>query len=686
MKIIPLLLAVGLAVGSFVAPNVPAAPEVGAVDVVAAPLASGVVRPGENLIVTGTITNRTAQPLAALDAAVYVSSKRVDTRSALAQWLSDDPSVSGFSAGDALGTVSILNLGVSQARAFSISVPATALTFLTGKTGAFPLEVRVTAENVTLATQRSAVSWVPDGVIPRVNVAVATPLTAPPSSTGLLDAETLDTLTSPDGELYDYLEMAVLHSVALGVDPMIIASIRLLGDDAPVSAREWLERLENVPNDVFTLTYADSDQLLLHRAGATAPIGPISFPDAENVAPAPQETLPTQGSTPSSSSDEDVELTPGEPTAVRTTIDGLAWPASKLQSEDDLDFLAEQGTSRTLLSSSELSGSSIDTPNISVGKHRITVSDDQLSMLMRAAAQATTDGQWASAIANLTATLAVTAEQSPSTTVVATFAREVSPNSRLVGNTLTVMETLPWVNSTALRNALNAAPASGTLSVQSGDDESDTGQVPLIKELISSEKKVTEFSSVADNPQLVTGPQRLELLALVSAVWAGDRVGWQAAVGQHLTDNSELLDSVYIPEGSFINFPLEKGNLPITVKNELGVPVTVYVTVRAERAILKVTDPWVELKVEADSQTKVFVPVESIANGEVLTTVRLSSGTGVQISKPTIVTLNVQAGWETTATVVLAVLVVLLFGAGLWRTVMRRRSSRAERDSGIAAE
>ena len=683
MKIIPLLLAFGIAVGGFVMPSLPSAAEVGAVDIVAAPTLAGVLRPNQSLLVTGTVTNRTGQRVDEVAATLHISSSRMGNRSAVARWLSDKSSVADPRIGEALGEAIIGELAIGQTRSFSIAVPPTSLEFMNGETGAFPLEIHVTAGGVALATHRSVVSWYPESSAPRVSLAVATPLNAPPSSNGLLTAESLNTLMSPGGELYDQLEMARLHSVAIGVDPMIIASIRLLGDEAPQSAIDWLQQLDGAPNDIFTLSYADSDQLLLRRAGITEPLAPISFPNAEKVAPAPQKT-PTQNvPSPSSTgnSGTEIEPVPGNPLALRTTIDGLAWPASVPTSEDELAFVEAGGFTRTLLSSSEIAGSSLATPNATIGKHQVTVSDNQISDLLRAASDAVTEGEWAGAIANLTATLAVTAAQSPGSTVVATFARTVSPNSRLMNNTLGAIESLPWVNSTSLRNALNAAPVSGSIPDRADEEDSDSDRLLLTKELISSENTLAQFSSVADDATLVTGPQRLQLLSLVSAMWADDLPGWDAAVRDHLVENSVLLDSVRIPEGSFVNFPLEKGNLPITVRNELSFPVTVYLTVRAERAILNVTDDWVKLKIEANSQTKAYVPVESIANGEVVTTVSLSSSSGVPISKPTIVTLNVQAGWETTATVVLAIIVIGLFGAGIWRTVLRRRSLRTARNT-----
>lgn len=677
MKLISLLLALGLTAGGFVAPNTPVAPENTAIEIVGAPASAGVLRPNQALVFSGTITNLTAQTLDDVTTALHVSSSRMVTRSAVSRWLAETSSVSPSRIGAALAETRIPSLAVGQSRSFTVSVLSSSLAFMNGETGAFALEIHVAATGVAPSTHRSVVSWLPDGAIPRVNLAVAAPLNAPPAPTGLLEADELERLTSPGGELYAHLEMMQNHTVAIGVDPMIIASIRLLGDSAPLSAREWLERLNATPHDVFSLTYADSDQLLLHRAGAVEPLGPISFPFSENVGPVPQETDTPDGSATPAASEGDAETPAGDPLAFRTTIDGFLWPDSALKSEADLDFLSAGGFTRTLVSSSDVADYSLATPNALVGKHRITVADDQASKLVATAARASSDSEWDAAAANLTAMLAVTAAQSPGATLVATVDRELAPNTRFTDKTLRAIESLPWVNPTTMTNAFNVA--SGKTTVVDSTEGEDDDRLALTQALIDSENALTRFSSVADDPTLITGPQRLRLLSLLSSVWLDNLPAWDAAVTQYLTDSDETLNAVRIPEGSFINFPLEKGNLPITVRNELSFPVTVYVTVRAERAILNVTDSWVELNIEANSQTKASVPVESIANGEVLTTVSLSSSTGVQISEPTIVTLNVQAGWETTATVILAGIVILLFGAGIWRTILRQRAARSER-------
>ena len=78
MRIVPFLLALGLAVGGVVVPaatvpgeSVPV--DDGEVSITAAPTFAGVLRPGQALQVTGAVTNSAGQTMDAGTATVYLS-------------------------------------------------------------------------------------------------------------------------------------------------------------------------------------------------------------------------------------------------------------------------------------------------------------------------------------------------------------------------------------------------------------------------------------------------------------------------------------------------------------------------------------------------------------------------------------------------------------------------------------
>lgn len=673
MRLIPILLALGLVAGGSFLPAAPAPVDDGAVTIVAAPAFSGVLRQGQSLQVSGTITNSAGQEMNAGTATVYISRTAVTTRSALSTWLSAVDPTSSQSLGTAVGSLVIGELAPGQVRTFAMTIPFASLKLSSGNLAVFPLSVRLSADAIDIDTSRSVVVMSPDGSNQSVNLAIAAPLAAPSSITGLLDGPTLDALTSPGGQLYRELNIALDHRVAIGVDPMIVASIRLLGTSASPAATEWLNRLEAASNDVFSLGYADVDPVLERQAGLTAPLTPLTFPVDESLFPPQPVDTPQPSGTPAPP--QPSVPTPAQLMAVSDTIDGIAWPATESVTEKDLDFIDAGGFARTIVSSSVISGSSLTSPNSTIGSHTVAVSDAQVSELLRAAANATSEGEWAHAASSLAGVLAVTATQSPGATLFATLGRSGSAPAGLLGTTLSAVESFPWLTPIKLTAALDIPAVKSKLT----DPDENQDRVPLATKLLNAEGQTTRFSTVANDPSLITGPQRLALLALFSASWTTDPTNWDASGQAYLTANDALRSSVNIPESSQINFPLERGNLPITVRNELDVPVTVYVTVQPERAILDVVNTRVKLTIEANSQAKAQVPVQSIANGEVRTRVSLSSGTGARISTPTFVVLNVQAGWETAATVVLGIIVVALFGAGIWRTVLRRRKALAKR-------
>jgi hypothetical protein len=113
------------------------------------------------------------------------------------------------------------------------------------------------------------------------------------------------------------------------------------------------------------------------------------------------------------------------------------------------------------------------------------------------------------------------------------------------------------------------------------------------------------------------------------------------------------------------------------VSNALPVAVTVFVSVRPLRPILHIEDSLVEVTIEPDSTSTATVPVEAIANGEVTVRAELRGADGRPLGELRFVKVILQAGWETAGTLVAGSLVVLIFGVGLVRVILRRRREAA---------
>src|SRR5690606_10561431 len=100
------------------------------------------------------------------------------------------------------------------------------------------------------------------------------------------------TLTGPFGALTRQLDAVAGTPAVIALDPMILASIRVLGSSAPESARQWLARLGALSNEVFLLAYGDADLVAAVRSGTLAELQPAGFGfalDPANFSPAETE-------------------------------------------------------------------------------------------------------------------------------------------------------------------------------------------------------------------------------------------------------------------------------------------------------------------------------------------------------------------------------------------------------------
>lgn len=505
-------------------------------------------------------------------------------------------------------------------------------------------------------------------------LALAVPLTVPPEATGLIPPESLESYTSPTGILTRTLDAVEGQTVAIGIDPMIIASIRILGNTAPDSAISWLDRLKSVSNETFALSYADSDLAALSQAGATTVLAPTSFQidpsrypvgtaDAAEPEPTPSPGQTTPPETPEVPTSETLLDWP-------YTLDSVLWPRNNTIKAADLASFNAAAPVTTILSSGNVTA----TPAASavVGEHAVLVSDEIVSGLVSEALNAFTPVLWQEAISALTTELL---RAPAANTVLATVDRSSVGSPRLAETVAAISDMASLQLST-----LAEAQAEPQSAARVADIPVDPDRVSRVRLMLAAEARIGAFSSILNDPSPLTGERRLSLLALSSNTWVTTSGSvWVSAVDDWLTRSGEILASVQVTE-STLNFFQDRGNLPISVSNSLDYPVTVYVTARASTGILVVTQSRVPVEIPAGSAVRAMVPVQSIANGQASLQVSLSSETNVAIGSPHTVSANVVAGWETTATFVVAALLALLFIAGIVRTVLKRRAVRREEE------
>jgi hypothetical protein len=516
---------------------------------------------------------------------------------------------------------------------------------------------------------------------PAVRLAIAVPIVVPSSADGFLDADTLARYTSASGLLTRQLDSVIDRPVALAIDPRIIVSIRLLGDTAPPSAVAWLDRLGSATNETFALGYGDADVTLQTQAGS----GSVLQPETVDFAIDPARFAPSPGTaTPQPTAAPDDQALPALPTSAEVldwpySLTGIAWPRDDTAISSDLPAIAASGYQTTILSSDNVARDAASGPTAQVDSTGVLVSDAPVSAALRATAGAPVASDLGAVQTALSDAVAAAARVQPGTpTLFATLDRATALRaSGSLAEALTGLEANPGIQLVRLSDVLEIPPAAATVvdKAQPADLVSRAGQ------MIQGEAAERVFASVATDPAAITSSRRLELLTLLSVAWQADLDGWAEAADAFTTASIELRNSVHLVKTS--NFLLVADNdqyLPITVNNALDQPVRVFITVRSQSALLVIDQQRVELDIEAGAQAKKNVPVHSLSNGVVEVDVTLTSATSAPIGAPISSEVNVQAGWETPIVVAFAAAVVVVFGVGIVRTVLRRRRSGSSGD------
>ena len=514
---------------------------------------------------------------------------------------------------------------------------------------------------------------------PPTEMSVIVALTVPATSSGILDSETLEDYTGEFGLLTRELDAVIDRPVTIGIDPMIVASIRLLGSSAPESAVQWLDRLALASNDTFPLSWADADVTAALQAGSPTVLAPLSLDfaiDSSRFGDAAEQptSTPTPGSDPTTD-----PVDPGSPPPLPTTesllewdytLPALVWPRMDTVVATDLPVLAASYDG-AIVSSSNLA-TKAEGALATAGDLEMVVADTTLSGLLSAAVETTTVEDWETAIAALDA--AVTAAAGSSTSIVLTLDRGVSLADSDLGPTLDRILGNPSITPVGL-SAFDGDEAPATTLV---DLPQDAERVATVARLLADEQAEATFLQIAADPALLTAQRRIALLSVLSSSIADDDVAWPASALAFEERSASIRSAVQIVRSSAITLWADRGSLPVVVENNLSQAVTVYIRVRPSLPLLRVEDDFVELTIEPNSQRKAQIPVQSISNGDVDLQISLHKSNDAAIGDTTHVRTTVQAGWETPVTIVAAVLVGLVFIAGIIRTVLKRRRLREE--------
>lgn len=639
----------------------------------------GIVHPGAAMSATLTIENPGTAALDAANAFLQVGTQPLADRDALHAWLAgtdqDRPLTS-------IGVGTGVDVAPGQTDSVAISVPADNATVQALGPGVYPLRAQygdVSAESVIV---------VPASAEP---VGLVVPITAPVASSGLLDADALAALTGPEGALTAQLDAVSASPAILAVDPAIPAAIRVLGDDAPLSAVEWLEDLMLLSNERFALQYGDADVAAQVQAGLPALLQPLSL-EGYAAAPEPEPSpSPSPTESPAAVGDDDEATADlAELLAIGEATPSLYWPAPGQATPAVIGGLKAADPKAVVVTPSSAteegaSGSGVPASSATADGAAALVYDEGASEALDAVALASTEQARASATAVATAELWFAGRDAGDAPVLVALDRGLTtppfpgegdaadvPPVDLEARLSAAVDTVALsstVDTVHLDELLAVPPA----RVTPVDAPADAERVAFAQSIPSGENRVATIATVLENPDMLTGIVRAEALQALGAGWAAQPDAWADVAAGFSQRTRDRAQAVAIQEPAPVNLLSSAASLPVWIRNDLPWPVTVTLHARSGDLRLDITDT-TQVVAQPRSSTHVQVPVEArVGSGNVDIELTLVGPSGETIGPAQTVAVNVRAEWETIGVVVLGVLIVGLIGTGIVRTILRRR-------------
>lgn len=625
------------------------------------PNGNGSYASGTPLTATLTLRNDATTGLGAGTVHLELGRAPLGDRQTVGAWLDGSGAAPALSP---IGNVSTAVLDAEGTSRTQVVVPATDVGALAP--GVYPLQARFESTPAAADAPAPARSALVVAQGARATVITVVPITAAPAG-DLLSAAELTALTAPAGALTAQLNAVAGTPAVLAVDPSIPAAIRVLGVGAPATATAWLARLEALPNERLTLQFGDADATAQAAAGLKAPLTVDDFDPFLN----PSGKTPTTP-TPTPTTTAAPGQGPASPEAIAGSRTDILWPRGQVTA-GQVATMSHYGASGTgtvsILPSTTFAAGAKDAPVPSrgtVGGAAVLVSDEAVSQALSSAARQADAAERGGALTEANAMLWFDA---PGSTVLAGLSRADARSEEGLSSAVTAFS---GGQDGRLDRVLSSAPTELTVSTDSAED-----RAAAVSALNEDADRLAQFATILERPADLTVRERISIMRLLGVGVHTKPDDFAAALKTHRDATRKTMGAVGIqPSNPILISP--KVNVPVWVRNELPYPVRVRLNVSSSDSRIDVPAT-TDVEAQPSSTTPVRLPLEShVANTELTLSMTLTSPTGVAIGPKQTARLTIRAEWETIGLIVFGSLGVLLIGAGIVRTIRRRKGATAK--------
>jgi Family of unknown function (DUF6049) len=667
-----------------------------------------IARPGRAVTVQGTVTNPTRTTVTSLAVQLWSSTFKLTSRTELSEYAAGN--VANVDT-PIIGALAQLpgSLAPGAVRQWSIRVPASSLGLTSF--GVYPLAAEVSAGGAPVTADRTFLPFWPGsaaaaGLSQRMKIAWIWPIFSAPElaacrallNNGLASSlaggrlsRLLTAGTTPD---------AVRAKLTWAIDPSVLAGAGVMSSSYQVSAtpgcsgaitkraspaaRTWLSRLRAVTaqQDFFVTPYADVDMSALTHAAMNTDL----------------RRAQEKGT------DVAHQYLGGTQRPVSPAVGMIAWPADGFADYGVLGNLAAGGWHSVVLNDTLMpprtaagyTPSAITRALDGVDRGlNVALSDSGLSRVLASAPTAAQDraaSSQSASTAQASTAQASTAADSFATeqrflaetamivaeapaiprSVVITPPRQWNPSPALAAALLAESDNAPWLRPASLADLITAKSTAGQVARTPPPSEKFAPaelRRSLLRKVKGLEASIRQQASMFGGhaSSYLAGP----VAAVESSAWRGDPAKAKALLASVSVFLATQERQVRIIDTGQDTLTGKSGQVPVSINNRLGQPVTVLLRVHAPSGRMTVHPPVTKVTIGGHQQRTVVIKVRSAVAGSTVLRLNLAAPNGAPLPG-TDAQLSVDSThFGTTAMVIVAIAIAVFVVTAIARAIRR---------------
>lgn len=703
-------------------------------------LAPEVLTKGQDLTVSGTITNGTQEILDGVALSVQVQDHTEIITTDLESWLADEreSSLTTSLTQDLHAPVPPGATGT-----FSVTVPAADLPLSsTREWGPRGVQVSLAQGATTVAKDRSLLIWSSDATPSRATgVTTVIPVTASPSelialstvalsppastefSTQPADSATVlptqDPAPAPSGvtTTVERLRQRVLgllalagDGVVLAVDPALLKALGVPATPPPGSGQATASPTpaETPSAEPSPTTSASTTPSPSSTATSTAsPGAKYAFPATDPLTAALTKAISAGEVIALPWNDADVPALAhlGETDLINSALErsassqtvaaGAATDTAWVEDLDSQTLSALPASTTTLIAPASAAPVAEDLTYTPSGT---TLIDDRVVLLSdpslsQALASTLSTGSSRSPLCELDSRQllrglsAIITRQAPALNrnLVVTLGRGAATNPQALGRRLEALMGNSWSEPRTLSRIVSDTRASQNLVERQDLAQQSVSQTELstseLEQARDVEHTLGSIVGVLASPTTQLEGVTQVVSTVTSTAWRDDPSGRQRALTADHQVGTRITQSLGAAPSSTINLIAQSADVPVRITSSLNQAATVQVRIFSSSTRLQPLKP-VTITVPARGGAVASLPVSAVGSGDVNLTIHILAPDGTVVGTPAILHMRVRANWESRGVRVGASALVILLVVGVVRTI---RSGRRQGPRSAAA-